>query len=311
MYDMIVVGAGPAGITAAIYAARKMLKTLVISKNVGGQAAISGSIENYAGYQFIPGPDLANKFHEHLHRFNENIEHKENEEVISVEKMGDKFNVKTNKGEYTSRTVVLALGGKPRLLNVPGEKEFKNKGVTYCATCDGPLFAGKDVAVIGGGNSALDAAIQLMEIANKVYLITINDDLVGDSVMVEKVKNSKKVEVLKNTETKEFSGKNFLEKIRVVTNKKIERVIEVQGAFMEIGWTPALIPVKSQQQELKISQYNEIIVNERCETSIPGLFAAGDVTNVPEKQIIVAAGQGCIASLSAFKYLSKKKFSEV
>ncbi|MFH1125914.1 MAG: FAD-dependent oxidoreductase, partial [Candidatus Altiarchaeota archaeon] len=248
MYDMVIVGAGPAGITAAIYAARKKLKTLVISKNVGGQAALSGSIENYTGYQLIPGTELAEKFHEHIHSFG--VEHAENEEATSIEKKGSQFFVKTNKSEYQSRTIVLALGGKPRLMNVPGEREFKNKGITYCATCDAPLFAEKDVTVIGGGNSALDATIQLMSIAKKIYLITINNELVGDSVMIEKVKNSRRVEVLTNTETKEFIGEDFLKQIHLAVNKK-ERAIDVEGAFIEIGWTPALIPVKSDREELK------------------------------------------------------------
>jgi alkyl hydroperoxide reductase subunit F len=304
LYDIIILGAGPAGITAAVYASRKRMSIRVISKNVGGQAALSASIENYTGYQFISGPDLARKLNDHIDSFG--IAHLDNEEALSVEKAGDVFSVSTTKGNYQSKTVILALGGRPRLLKAPGEQEFKNKGITYCATCDGPLFADKNVAVIGGGNSALDAAIQLMEIASKIYVITVNDELRGDAVMLDKVKKSPKVEILANTETKEFIGDDFLRKIKVITNKTTGRIIDVEGAFIEIGWTPALIPVKS-EPELKITQWGEIAVNERCETSVPGIYAAGDVTNVPEKQIIVAAGQGCIAALSAFKYLSKKK----
>jgi thioredoxin-disulfide reductase len=304
MYDLVIAGAGPAGITAAIYASRKMLKTLVVSKDIGGQAALSASIENYTGYQFIPGPELARRFHEHVNGFN--IEHVDNTEVLSVEKKGDYFTVRTSKGDYESKTVILALGGRPRMLGVPGEREFRNRGVTSCATCDGPLFRDKDVAVIGGGNAALDAALQLMGIAGKVYLVTINDGMWGDPIMLEKVKSSPKVEIIVNAETLGFYGDVFLKQVRLLVDKSVERTLSVEGAFIEVGWTPALIPVVSDVGNLALNNRGEVVVNERCETNIPGLFAAGDVTSVPERQIIVAAGQGCISALSAFKYLSKK-----
>jgi len=308
MYDIIILGAGPAGMTAAVYAARKKLKTLVISKNTGGQAALSGSIENYTGYQLVSGIELSEKFHEHLHSFE--VEHREQEEALSVEKVGEVFRVKTGKGGYSSKTVLFCLGGEPRPLKATGEEKFKNRGVTYCATCDAPLFAGKDVAVIGGGNSALDACLQLMEIAGKIYLITTNERMMGDPVMMEKVQKSGKVEILTNTQTREFIGDKFLTGLRVSSKEGSERLLNVEGAFIEIGWMPVSVPFKA-DVELKCNQYGEIVVNDRCETNMAGVFAAGDVTSVPEKQIIVAAGQGCIAALSAFKYLSKKVFKEV
>ena len=171
MHDLIIIGAGPAGITASVYAARKKMDPLVITKDIGGQAAWSGDIENYTGYQFITGPQLAQKFEEHMRQYN--ISLRENEGVLEVKKIKETVSVKTDKGSYEARTAIIASGKKSRELNVPGEKEFKNKGLTYCATCDGPLFAGKDVAVIGGGNSALDAALQLIKIASKVYIINI------------------------------------------------------------------------------------------------------------------------------------------
>lgn len=277
------------------------MKTLVITKNIGGQAALSWGVENYTGYQFITGPELAKKFEEHLKSFEIDLE--ENTEVLRVDKTNNHLKVKTPKNEYLSKTVIIATGRKPKLLGVPGEKEFKNRGVTYCATCDAPLFAGKDVAVIGGGNSAMDATLQLMAIANKIYLININDDLAGDEIMIEKIKNSDKVTIFNNTITKEILGDKFVKSIKVLVNKSEEKILDVQGVFVEIG----SIPVKDPTYNVDVNQNNEIIVNERCETNIPGLFAAGDVTNVPEKQIIVAAGQGCIASLSAFKYISKSR----
>ena len=193
MHELIIIGAGPAGITASVYAARKKIKFLLITKNIGGQAALSGEIENYTGYQFITGSELAAKFESHMKQFG--IEIRENEEVVEVIKTGDIIEVKTNKGRYESKTLVIASGKIPRKLNVPGEDRFKNRGVTYCATCDGPLFAGKDVAVIGGGNSALDAVLQLTKIANRIYLIDINPALGGDAVMREKVEEDKRVTI--------------------------------------------------------------------------------------------------------------------
>src|SRR3990167_2362556 len=158
MYDLIIIGAGPAGITASVYSARKKLDFLVITEDIGGQAAWSGDIENYTGYQFITGPELAVKFEEHMRKYD--IELKENEGAIGLKKEGDIITVTTDKGKYEARSAIIASGKRTRELNVPGEKEFKNLGLTYCATCDAPLFSGRDVAVIGGGNSALDAALQ-------------------------------------------------------------------------------------------------------------------------------------------------------
>ncbi len=198
MYDLIIVGAGPAGITAGIYAIRKRLNLLVISEDIGGQTAWSGDIENYTGYQFITGIDLTAKFGEHMRKYG--IEMREVETVTGLKKGKDSIEVKTNAGEYKARSVIIASGKKSKELNVPGEKEFKNKGLTYCATCDGPLFAKKDVAIIGGGNSALDAALQLINIANRVYIINITPGLRGDAIMREKVTASDKVTVFNNSE---------------------------------------------------------------------------------------------------------------
>jgi len=298
MYDLIIIGAGPAGITASVYAARKKMDCLVITKDIGGQAAWSGDIENYTGYQFITGPELAMKFKEHLQNFN--FELLEGVEVVEASKDGEGFKVKTSKGEsFSSKTLIVASGKRPRMLNVPGETEFKNRGVTYCATCDGPLFAGKDVAIIGGGNSALDAALQMINIASKVYLINITEKLMGDPVMQEKVTASPKVEILNSAKTLEISGDKFVKAIKVETGGKV-REIPVQGIFIEIG----LIPNSDFIDCVEKNEAKEIIVNPAAETSCLGVFAAGDVTNVPEKQIIVAAGEGAKASLSAFKYLS-------
>jgi len=298
MKDLIIIGAGPAGITAAVYAARKKLDFSVISKDIGGQAALSGDIENYTGYQFITGPELALKFKDHLQKFDFDLQ--EGVEATKVEKDGDNFKVTTSDGKVqSSRTVIVASGKRPRSLNVPGEQEFKNKGLTYCATCDGPLFANKEVAVIGGGNSALDAVLQMMRIASKVYLINIHDKLGGDPVMQEKVEASDKVEILNKTKTLGVLGDKFVKGLKVEVDGQA-RELPVQGIFVEIG----LIPNSDFISIVEKDKVGEIVINCAAETNVPGLFAAGDVTNVPEKQIIIAAGEGSKASLAAFKYLS-------
>lgn len=300
MFDLIIVGAGPAGITASVYAARKKMTLLVITKDIGGQAAWSGDIENYTGYQFITGPELADKFEEHMRKYG--IELKENEKVIELKRKENGVWVKTDKGAYEAKTAVIASGKRSRELGVPGEVEFKNRGLTYCATCDGPLFAGKDVAVIGGGNSALDATLQLIRIAKHIYLINITSALTGDTVMREKVKESKKVSILNSTQVTAILGNRMVSGIKIKKQNK-EETLPIEGVFVEIG----LIPNSEFAKELEKNGLGEIKVNSYNETNIPGIFAAGDVTDVPEKQIIVAAGEGAKAALSAFRYLARHK----
>jgi alkyl hydroperoxide reductase subunit F len=299
-YELIIVGAGPAGITASIYAARKKMNFLVITKDIGGQTALSGEVENYTGYQYITGFDLAEKFNEHLAQFNIELKF---EEVASIVKTDKEFQVITNRDVYRARAIIIATGARPKMLNVPGEIEFKNRGVTYCATCDAPLFAEKDVAVIGGGNSALDATLQLMKIANKIYLITIHSQFRGDNIMFEKIRDSKKVSILYNTRTLEILGDQMVKGLRVTVGKE-DKILHVQGIFIEIGYVPNSYVVKDL---VSLNELGEIIVDNHNSTNVPGIFAAGDVTNTPYKQIIVAAGEGAKASLSAFEFLSRSK----
>ncbi len=299
MVDLIIIGAGPAGITAAIYAARKKMEVIVISEDVGGQAAVSGDIENYTGYQFITGPELAAKFEEHMRKFD--IISKENEKAVSLKKTGDIVKVSTSKGAYEARAVIIASGKRSKELNVPGENEFKNKGLTYCATCDAPLFLSKEVAIIGGGNSALDAALQLMRIARHVYIININPELGGDAIMRHKVLESSIVDVFNNARTTAVLGDKMVNAIRIKQDEA-ERVLPVEGVFVEIG----LKPNSEFTEGIEKNDFNEIKVNNRNETNISGIFAAGDVTDVPEKQIVIAAGEGSKAALSAFGYLLRR-----
>lgn len=300
IYDIVIIGAGPAGITAGVYAARKKMKTVVITEDIGGQAAWSGDIENYTGYQFITGPDLAAKFEEHIRKYDVTV--KENEIAIAFAKKDKIIEVKTNKGIYEAKTAIIASGKRSRELKVPGEKEYKNKGLTYCATCDGPLFSSKDVVVIGGGNSALDAALQLINIAKRVYLIDVNPKLGGDAVMREKINASGKAAVMNNTIVSAIIGEKMVTGIKVRTNG-VEKTIPVQGIFVEIG----LMPNSEFAQSVEKNERGEIKVNSYNETNIPGVFAAGDVTDVPEKQIIIAAGEGAKAALTAFRYLSRNR----
>lgn len=299
IYDSIIIGAGPAGITAGVYAARKKMDFLILTIDVGGRVTYSSVVENYIGFQYITGEELAAKFHEHLKQYSFDLKM---EEVKKVEVNGDLFKVKTLKeNEYVGRTIIVATGRRPRELNVPGEMEFKNRGVTYCATCDAPLFEGMDVAVIGGGNAGLEAVLQLTKIANKIYLIEVAPQLKADPIMVKKVLASDNVEVWIKTRVIEITGEKTVNGIRVQKDGR-ENLLPVRGVFIEIGSVPnsEIIDFVDKNQE------GEIMVNCACETSHPGVFAAGDVTNVPEKQIIIAAGEGCKAALSAFKYLSRK-----
>ena len=300
IYDLVIIGAGPAGITAAVYAARKKMNFIIVTGDIGGQAGWSGDIENYTGYQFITGPELVAKFEEHMLKFDTMV--RENELAIEMRKTGDIVKVKTDKGEYGSETVIIASGKISRELDVPGEKEFKNKGLTYCATCDAPLFSGKDVAIIGGGNSALDACIQLMKIARRVYVINITRQLGGDAVMREKIEASDKVTVLNNAQVTAILGSQMVSGISVKREGK-EEEIAVQGIFVEIG----LSPNSSFAKDVEKNELGEIKVNCKNETNVPGIFAAGDVTDIAEKQIIIAAGEGSKAALAAFKYISMKK----
>jgi alkyl hydroperoxide reductase subunit F len=301
MYDLIILGAGPAGITAAIYAARKRLNSLVITKDVGGQAAISAAVKGYKGYQYITGVELVKKFEDHTKEFK--IEIKEGEEAVEVKKKNGVLEVKTDKGVYEARSLIISTGARPRTLKLPGENEFKNRGVTYCATCDAPLFVNMDVAVIGGGNSALDATMQLMKIANKIYLINKNSTFRGDEVMREKIEASDKVTIFTNANPLEILGDRLVSGIRVEIDGKQE-TLKVRGVFIEIGSTSNSDFVA---EPIERNQRGEIVVDNHNKTSAPGIFAAGDVTNVPQKQIVIAAGEGAKAALSANEYLARLK----
>ncbi len=301
MYDVIIIGSGPAGMTAAVYTSRKRLDVLIISENVGGQAMYSSEIDNYLGYKYITGEELVEKFSEHINSFGIKQEFAQ---VTSLRVEDGIFTVGAcNGGEFKAKSVIIASGKTPRMLGVPGEKEYLGKGVAYCATCDAPMFEGLDVAVAGGGNSALDAAIQLMKIARKVTIIEKGPRLIADEIFRDKVTAAPNVEILTGTTIVEIRGSKFMESVVVEDGASGERrTLPARGVFIEIGSIPATSYLKD---IVDLNANNEVIVNCACHTSLPGLFAAGDVTSVPEKQVIIAAGEGAKAALASYKYLIK------
>ncbi len=299
MYDVAILGAGPAGITAAVYCARKQLKIVLLTENIGGQALWSSAVENYLGYEYISGADLVAKFEEHLKKFPVDMIY---QPAVKVEASGKIFKITGRDGaQYSARAVIVASGKIPRELGTAGEDEFRGRGVTYCATCDAPLFAGKDVAVVGGSNSGLDAAIQLMSQSPKVYLIELGPKLLADEVYIAKVRSAPNVEILLDSQIVEIAGDVMVETAKVLNRTTgRERELKVGGIFVEIGLLPNSGPAASL---VDTNKRGEIVVDNAGRTSRAGVFAAGDVTDVPDKQIIVAAGEGAKAALSAYDFL--------
>ena len=302
MYDIIIAGAGPSGLTAAVYSARKRLKTVLISKDIGGQLNWTLGVENYMGYQFIGGPELMQKFEQQVRQFP--IDTVLGETVQAISPINGAFEVRTSSGAtYQGSAVIVSTGKSPRSLDVPGEKELIGRGVSYCATCDGPLFDGLSVAVIGGGNSALEAVLDLQKFARQIYLISLTP-LTADLILIEKAKDSTKTTILTEHETVRVRGKDLVTGITIwglMAGKETD--LDVDGVFVEIGLTP-----NSGFLEGLVRRNNlgEIEVTSANETNLPGLYAAGDVTNVPEKQIVVAAGEGAKAALQAHRYLQRQ-----
>ena len=292
--------------SAGIYAARKKLKTLLLAKSLGGQPTEAWEIENYLGMEKISGPDLAQKFIAHLKKFSADIEIKEGEGAEKIEKTGyGAFEVNAGKNKYLAKTIIVATGSTPRKLNIPGEDKFLGRGVVFCATCDAPLFAKKRVAVIGAGNSGMDAALQLTKYAEKIYLINKYPDLTkGDIAYAEQVKSSSLIEILNNSLPKEIKGDRFVSGLIIENSQTKEtRELSVEGVFVEIGSLPSLQFLAGL---VEYNQKGEIVINPKNNmASQPGIFADGDATDIPHKQIIIAAGEGAKAALSTYYYLTK------
>jgi alkyl hydroperoxide reductase subunit F len=301
LHDIIIVGGGPAGLTAAVYAARKMLDVLLVTQNIGGQALYSLDVENYMGYQFISGQDLMDRFENQVEKLNVK---KVFSAVKSVEKTAETFITRSEEGdEFRGKTIIIATGKKSITLNAKGLGRLIGRGVSYCATCDAPLFMDSDVAVVGGGNSAITAAYELMSIARKVYLVN-RSALKADEIYLEKIRDAPNIERFVGYELVEVTGDDALNSAMLRNLSDGSSVtLPVAGIFIEIGLIPNSAVVKDL---VSLNKNNEIIVSCDCSTSLPGVFAAGDVTTVPEKQIIIAAGEGAKAAISAYKYLLKE-----
>jgi len=305
LYDLIIIGGGPAGITAGIYAARQRLNTILITKDFGGQVARKAvAIENYSGFEEISGLELIKKFEKHLRKQRIDIER---DGVKEIKKIGQKFFVFTeSKNKFESKAVIVASGADPRPLEVPGEKEYLGRGVSYCTVCDGVLFENKTVAVIGGGNAGFEAAIFLSNIAKKIYILEYGETVKADPENQERVKRTGKAEVITNAQIKEIKGEQFVKSL-VYRDRKTGKEINLplDGIFVEIGSQPATSFAKGL---VDFNERDEIKVEfETYQTKTPGLFAAGDVNVGKAKQIITACGEGAKAALAAHDYLMKKK----
>jgi len=301
MYELMIVGGGPAGLAASVYAARKRLKTLLLSADIGGQVNWTLGIENYLGYQFIEGPELIDKFQTQVSQFP--IDQKIGYKVSQLEKIEGGFEAITETGNrYQARTAIFATGKRPRKLNVPGEAEFTGRGVTYCAICDGPVFSEQRVAVVGGGNSALEAALDMVKIAEHVDLVSLTQ-FTGDPILIDKLSDAKNLTIFTEYQTERIEGQDFVNGMLIRELKSGEsKRLDVTGVFIEIGLVPNSEPVSGL---IELNKWGEVPVSCACETAIPGLYAAGDVTDVPEKQIVVAAGEGAKAALQAHRYLQR------
>lgn len=304
VYDIAVIGGGPGGVSAAIYASRKQLKTLLITESIGGQSSVSASVENWIGTISLPGWELAQSLEKHL-RAQEGVEIRTGEQAVEVAEEKGQFSVKTSSGEsYLAKTIIIASGGRHRALNVSGEEKFRGKGVVYCSTCDAPFFRGKKVVVVGGGNSGLEAVEDLLPYAREIVLMVRSGELKGDAITREKILADSKVSVIYFGLIQEILGENTVEGIRYKdahTGKEVS--LELDGVFVEIG----MIPNSDFVGELvDRNERGEIMLDHRTKaTSRPGIFATGDVTDAPYKQNNISAGDGVVAALSAYDYLRK------
>ena len=299
MYDTIIIGSGPAGMTAAIYASRREMNTLVIGKEMGGQLVWASEIENYPGFKSINAFELIQKMQDQVSALGVEIK---TGDIKRIEQKKDKtFKIYTSKEVYEARTVIVAMGLSPRRLAIKGEEELSGKGVSYCANCDGPFYKDKVVAVVGGGNSALDAAEIMSKIAKKVYLVHRRDEFRAFEALVNEVKDRENVKLLLNSSPKEFLGKEKLEKM-IIENleTKEKKEFDVDGVFIEIG---RIAHTDLLENLIDRNEKKELVVDDLTQTRTSGLFACGDVTQVEYKQITIAMGQATIAALSAYQYL--------
>ncbi len=304
MYDLIIIGGGPAGVAAGVYAARKRLKTLLITESFGGQSTDSNNVENWIGIKSISGVDFAKALEDHLRSHADgSVEIKQGERVTKISKEKNSFKVEISNNSFISKTVLITTGSTRRKLEVPGAREFENKGITYCASCDGPLFADQDVAVIGGGNAAFESAAQLLAYTKSVTLIHRGEEFKADEVTVQKVLSHPKIKVIKNATLKEIKGEKFVTSLVYEANEE-EKELAVTGIFVEIGLIPTTNFVK---ELLPLNKYDQIPVDPKTQrTTVDGLWAAGDSTDGLYHQNNIAAGDAVKALEDIYLYLHAK-----
>lgn len=296
MYDVIIIGGGIAGLTSAIYAARRDLKTLILSIDVGGQMGKTRDIENWPGVPQADGLNIANITKKQAESFGAEFKY---EQAISLSHTNKHLKVKTTSNEYETKTIILAFGKIPRALNISGEDKLIGRGVSYCVNCDGPFFRDKDVAIVGGGNSALDAAIFMSGVGKKVYLIHRRDEFRAEEYLIKKVKELPNIELCLNDQVVKINGEQVVQSIEL----KSGRQLNVSGLFIEAGY---VVNNSLVEKITKCDDKGQIIVDEFQQTSYPGVFAAGDMTSKPYQQMIIAAGEGATAALSAYDYIQKE-----
>jgi len=302
-YDLLILGGGPAAMSAAVYAARKMMNLAIITKDFGGQVRETSEIENWLGFQSINAKDLVDSFEEHVKSFD--IPVSLGPAITEANKEGNNFKVRTDDGKiYSSHTLILATGKRHRPLNVPGEKELVGRGVAYCATCDAPFFKGKKVIVAGGGNSAFTTAVDLLKVGAEVILVNFIKGWQADESLQERAKQTDKASLLDYHQIVRIEGRDGVTGV-IVKNRENEKEkkLDANGVFVEIGLLPNNESVKNL---VELNEQGEVIVDCACKTSVEGLFAAGDVTTVPHKQIVISAGEGAKSALSAYNYLINK-----
>lgn len=301
LYDLIIIGGGPAGMTAALYARRYDLKVLVLYEKLGGHTADAHNVENYPGILSISGMDLAAKFKEHAEKFKAEINQ---EKVERIEKATRGFHVTTQASTYTGKTILIATGTETKRLEIKGEKEFSGRGVSFCATCDGPIFRNKTVAVVGGGDSAVSAALYLSDIVKKVYLIHRREEFRAEPMQVNQLKKRKNIECLLNSVIQEIKGTKIVSSAIISdANNTKTKEIALDGVFIEIGAMPTSMLVKD--VGVKFDETGFIIVDAAQATNVPGVYAAGDISTGSNKfmQIVTAAAEGAVAASSMYKYV--------
>ncbi len=299
-YDVIIVGGASAGLSAALYTSRQNLKTLVITKDIGGQALLTDSIQNYPGYQNIGGFELLTKFQEQAALYGTEYLY---DEVLGISKTENGFIVKSYSQENTAEALILAFGKTPRYLGVPGENELKGKGVSYCAVCDGPLFKSKRVAVVGNGDNAIEAASYLSSLASNLYIVQSTEKTRGDEETVNSLKSMKNVEFVNGSSVQKILGEKSVTGLELKTREG-KNNLETDAVFIEMGYIARTDLVKDL---VELNKIGEVVVDKFCATSQEGVFACGDVTDTPYKQVVISAGQGAIAALSAYNHIQRKK----